>query len=1143
MSEKTPENRPVTLAEAAENYRKQVEGLDVAQRRVLFEVLDGVKRGERRPLRVIACAGAGKTKTMVVTAAALSRAQEDTGLQITGEEVVMTTFTNTAAAEMRNRLATMLPLGKVAGVEYQDERGDKRTTRGGVLVATYHSLSISRVGRLSARIPFLQRAHGWKNVFNIDLSPKDRGAQAPRQEGNQGEEDPRIQATREVTSDSLWRAIVEGNEKETIPGFPEGRPSLKEIRRRAVEDRERALADLSGARTGEARTLAQAALDKAELTLTQIGSEITAEWVSSRVELYRAHGASTPEEVGTKTKLDPAGRAVTYAWNLYNKAKYNLGVWDYADAIQAYHDVCEQGLDSIRFLVVDEAQDNNPVQMRIARYATRNHPKGRVVYVGDPRQSIYGFRGAEPEILTNADKPVQQGGENAITLELATNYRSTPQVVEAGNRLVRGQPWAVGAPAVAFRPSGLRIEVLTGDSAVIMDDIAGKIADGAQPKDFAILARKRISLNELEAAALARNIPIKTQGGGFFSSKAVAAIMRAIRIARAPAMEGQPGVVAEAVVNKDLYGLFRDFVPGSYVSKVRFEEAIQEARAYGNGTLDLIYEDLTDFLSGEINRRRPKLLWAVNRSDYFKKHGESGGAKEMQRRFRGMLKAIQAGKNEDPPGKVVDAVARIMHEYGVIKVPDYDKVETVSELPETDENEASAQPDAAAVEAVSSNDRAQATSLITVADTLGSVEALVRISLTAQAKLTTGDMRVSAEDKEKAEEREKNAVIGSTIHGAKGLEYATVFLLVDKTDVLPDMPGVDADEELRIMYVGVTRARDRLVLCHRGRPSDYVDMIRPPKTEIESPTAPETPETPTYVPVEVVEEVTQSTLAERDYLALREVIASTRPDLLAMYDAVEFRSQILRLMAEIRREREAAAPVASLPVVLDPDADIATGDPTMPDGPEQDTEPPDEAPEPEAEPEVEPEPEAPVVARRVQTTLPGDCYVQVRVPGDRSRGGPVSAAVKGGSVTLPEGTPLICHEPGGRFSFGYASEAGPSGWVMVQTWDNSQQALAEVTPLLHTWTAKLLKSAPAEIRIAIESGNAEAADLEDLALWAMTGAGGEIRKEGGRYTARGNLLPGGTETRIARLERLGGLVRSTPSKNVTAWTWAWDSGF
>ena len=99
-----------------------------------------------------------------------------------------------------------------------------------------------------------------------------------------------------------------------------------------------------------------------------------------------------------------------------------------------------------RHVLVDEAQDLNPVQFRLLELVVGG--RDDLYLVGDPAQAIYGFNGADPTLL--ADIAERLPGVEVI--RLPTNHRSTPQIVAAGSHVLRSSGHAV--EALASRPDG-----------------------------------------------------------------------------------------------------------------------------------------------------------------------------------------------------------------------------------------------------------------------------------------------------------------------------------------------------------------------------------------------------------------------------------------------------------------------------------------------------------------------------------------------------------------------------------------------------------------------------------------------------------------------------------------------------------------
>ena len=197
------------------------------------------------------------------------------------------------------------------------------------------------------------------------------------------------------------------------------------------------------------------------------------------------------------------------AWAAYNAAKLALRAWDFGDVLEALHDAAVGGrLPAPAYLVVDEAQDNSRIQLDIALAWAK---AGRLILVGDERQAIYSWRGAEPSIFERAQEDL-----GAWLIELPNNYRSGPAVVSMGNRIASA--FGVTVPAVArggTQDVVRRLEAEDGidEAAHVAGEIAERIQAGASPAEIAILVRTNAGAAAFEGALMTAGVPCVRVGG------------------------------------------------------------------------------------------------------------------------------------------------------------------------------------------------------------------------------------------------------------------------------------------------------------------------------------------------------------------------------------------------------------------------------------------------------------------------------------------------------------------------------------------------------------------------------------------------------------------------------------------------------
>ena len=164
----------------------------------------------------------------------------------------------------------------------------------------------------------------------------------------------------------------------------------------------------------------------------------------------------------------------------------------------------------IRHLFVDEAQDLNPLQLAVL-------DKWRVgsddlTLVGDPSQSIYGFNGADPSVLT----ALEQRFPGIEVIRLSANYRCTPQVVQAGLRALSHLP-TPSPQLFSTRPDGPPVQIFGfDDEKAEATGIAQIIESWRTPssrwRDFAVLARTNAQLAPIRDALTSRDIPTRIVG-------------------------------------------------------------------------------------------------------------------------------------------------------------------------------------------------------------------------------------------------------------------------------------------------------------------------------------------------------------------------------------------------------------------------------------------------------------------------------------------------------------------------------------------------------------------------------------------------------------------------------------------------------
>lgn len=469
--------------------------------------------------------------------------------------------------------------------------------------------------------------------------------------------------------------------------------------------------------------------------------------------------------------------------------------------------------DQHRVLIVDESQDLAPVQVALYRAIGmgRNIPGAQYVRVGDDAQSIYGFRGATPEeFVTDARLP------GAQQLTIASNYRSFSEIVSAADRLVNNNRVQIPKSTNAARGPGGSITARQGgtfDSIVtaVVDRLETKLQqsggkyldDSAKRPLYAVTCRTRRELDEFEDELAIRDITYVRKGGQPFWLKGdVGGVVRLL--AAAYCYAGKLALPARdqlQILTKIIQWPFRPGAPktGNLIFYEPFAQdanpiqALKKVKGMGDVFYNRVKGGRTDYDHWP--------TFVALRNDLEKIMSRSPN-------LNNMLMAILEGESRGYDG---DSVADILVK-STMSASEDDVEDGDDEADATDSG-----PSAAGGVAVFDKIARFAERLGLTDNPQGLIEAIRERTMAANRIAE----RVAAGDQEAIP-----AVVLSTIHMTKGLEFENVFMVanannfpapVRETDSLLVNPqrvaqyegGISQlkmEEERRLAYVAMTRA-------------------------------------------------------------------------------------------------------------------------------------------------------------------------------------------------------------------------------------------------------------------------------------------------------------------------------------------------
>ena len=212
-------------------------------------------------------------------------------------------------------------------------------------------------------------------------------------------------------------------------------------------------------------------------------------------------------------------------YKLYNQKLREANALDFDDIIlhtvtllQSDKEVRAYYQNKFRYILIDEYQDTNHLQFLLAGLLTGPH--GNICVVGDDDQSIYRFRGAD---ITNI-LSFEQRYKNARTIRLEQNYRSTQNILDAANAVIRNNEGRKGKTLWTANGKGHPVVIYEADNeGAEANFVAGQIiqeSKGKQFKDYAVLYRTNAQSNALEYAFKRNGVPYKIVGGVKFFDRA-----------------------------------------------------------------------------------------------------------------------------------------------------------------------------------------------------------------------------------------------------------------------------------------------------------------------------------------------------------------------------------------------------------------------------------------------------------------------------------------------------------------------------------------------------------------------------------------------------------------------------------------------
>jgi ATP-dependent DNA helicase Rep len=477
----------------------------------------------------------------------------------------------------------------------------------------------------------------------------------------------------------------------------------------------------------------------------------------------------SPEQA-VQQASDPQERLISALYLRYQQALTAYNAVDFDDLItlpvRLFHEhpeVLERWQRKIHYLLVDEYQDTNTSQYELVKLLV-GHRNGLTV-VGDDDQSIYAWRGARPENLMQLQTDFPQ----LEIIKLEQNYRSTCIILNAANTLISNNPHTIEKKLWSDLSLGDPIRViktpndLAEAERIAQEIISHRLRNNSKYSDYAILYRGNHQARIIEMTLQQENLPYQMSGGtSFFARSEVKDIMAYLRLLANPADDN----ALLRIIN----------VPRRKIGTSTLQTLASFAKTRNTSLFDAI-DDVT--LGNELGASALQHLT------------------EFYQWMQNLMRLIDEGNPINAIREMVDDIGyeAWLHQNSSSSIAAEKRMQNVWFLIENLQKALEREQE--------DNDEAHIKDAI--------------------SRLILRDIMERQE-----EEEETDSIQLSTLHASKGLEYPHVYIIGMEEELLPHRTSIEEDtieEERRLAYVGITRARRNLTLSYASKRKQFGEVL------------------------------------------------------------------------------------------------------------------------------------------------------------------------------------------------------------------------------------------------------------------------------------------------------------------------------
>ncbi|MBU3639735.1 UvrD-helicase domain-containing protein [Polynucleobacter sp. AP-RePozz3-80-G7] len=494
---------------------------------------------------------------------------------------------------------------------------------------------------------------------------------------------------------------------------------------------------------------------------------------AKQLQYFIAHAKERGQRAKDLALGDDFQAKMAQLYAAYDEQCQREGVVDFAELLLRSYELLKHSeairthyQERFRHILIDEFQDTNALQYAWLKLlsghdASRINVSGMgsssVFAVGDDDQSIYAFRGADVENMRLYEKQY-----HPLMVKLEQNYRSHGHILDTANHLIANNSERLGKNLRTDAGHGEPVRIYEAPSdhaeaAWLVDEIKALVNSGIKRTEVALLYRSNAQSRIIEHALFSAGIPYRVYGGlRFFERAEIKHALAYLRLLENP----NDDTSFSRVVNFPTRGI-----------GARSIEALQDAARAQQCSLYLAASTL---------------------------EGKAGAA------LSGFVRLVDHMREATRHNTLPETVEFVIQHSGLIQHylserEGQDRVENLQELINA----------ATAFIAEEGYGQDAAAAMLPGENAPGVIEVSPLAAFLSHASLEAGDNQAQAG---------QDAVQLMTVHSAKGLEFTSVFITGLEEGLFPHENSVNEqnglEEERRLMYVAITRAKERLYLSH-----------------------------------------------------------------------------------------------------------------------------------------------------------------------------------------------------------------------------------------------------------------------------------------------------------------------------------------